>query len=73
MQEKFSAVEVGGKFLYTLKNQVAGIFATVFAINFRHVLFVAVAKDNAPVVSQAALLRRQSEMLRLNHFLVEQT
>ena len=72
LQEKFSAVEASGKFLDALINQVAGSFVAVFAIFFRHVLFVAVAKDKSSVVSQAVLFRRRSEIFGLNHLFVEQ-
>ena len=72
LQEKFSAVEVSRKLFDALINHVAGIFVAVFAIFFRHVLFVAVAKDKSSVVSQAVLFRRRSEIFGLNHLFVEQ-
>ena len=58
MQEKISTFEAGGKFFDTLKNHIAGIFVAVFAIKLCHIFFVAIAKNNASVVVQAAFVGR---------------
>ena len=72
MQEKISAVEVRGEFFYALINNVAGGLVAVLAIFFRHVLFVAIAKDETTVVGQAAFFGRRGEVIGLNHSFVEQ-
>ena len=72
MQEKFSAVQVSGKFFDALVNQFAGGLVAILAIFFHHVFFVAVTKDEAAFVGQAALFGRRREVFGLNHSFVEQ-